>query len=67
MVELSPDAILVESGGSIVYLNDAAVKLLGAKSPEMMRGRSLLSLIVPEQRDDLAVALRALVAGAETP
>ncbi len=65
LVELCPDAILVEADGCIAYANDAALGLLQADSAQALLGRQLLPLIEPPQRDHLAAALCALVPGGE--
>jgi PAS domain S-box-containing protein len=45
LVELSPDAILVEAAEGIVYCNAAALRLLGARRVEDVTGRSLISFL----------------------
>jgi PAS domain S-box-containing protein len=50
LVEASPDAISVQSGGLIVYANDAAVRLLGAKRAEEVVGRPVLDFIHPDSQ-----------------
>jgi PAS domain S-box-containing protein len=48
LVELVPNAIWVERGGRITFVNRACVQILGAESPEQLLGRSPLELIHPE-------------------
>ena len=48
LVELSPVAIAVHSGGKIVYANAAAAKLLGTSEPSELIDRPILSLVHPE-------------------
>jgi len=43
LVELSPDAVLVSSGGAIVFANEAAVRLAGTK--DGLLGRAVSSLL----------------------
>lgn len=45
MVEISPEPIIVHSGGILTFLNRAALKLIGADSQEEMIGRSIFDLI----------------------
>jgi PAS domain S-box-containing protein len=45
LVDLSPDAIAVQSGGKLAYLNAAGLKLLGATCPEEILERSILDFI----------------------
>ena len=48
LIEQSPNAILIDVGGQIVYVNNAAVCLFGAASPADMLGRSRLEFIHPD-------------------
>ena len=47
LVDLSPEAIVVHAGGTIVYVNEATVALLLAASREALIGRSLLDFVPP--------------------
>jgi PAS domain S-box-containing protein len=51
LVELSPDAIFIHGGSRFVFTNPAAVRLLGATTPEELYGREPLDFIHPDQRD----------------
>ncbi len=51
LVNHSPDAIGVYVENKIVFVNDAAVKLLGAKSKEEILGQSPMSFVHPDSRD----------------
>ena len=48
IVELSPDAILIESSGYIVFANDAARKLFRETEQQTLLGRPLLELAADE-------------------
>lgn len=48
LVELSPDALMIESGRKIEFMNAAGLKLFGATAPEQMAGRPLGDLIPDE-------------------
>jgi PAS domain S-box-containing protein len=50
LVELSPEGIGVERDDKIVFLNTAATKMLGAKNPEELIGRSILDFVHPDYR-----------------
>ena len=54
LVELSPDAIFIQSEGKIVFMNSAGAKLLGADSPEQLLGKSVISLVHPDYREIVA-------------
>jgi len=50
LVELSPDALFVQSDGKIVFINSAGVKLFGASDAAELVGRLTLELVHPEDR-----------------
>lgn len=50
MVDLSPEAIAVLSDGKIVFVNNAAAKLIGLNSPAEMIGKPLLDYMHPDSR-----------------
>jgi len=50
LVELSPEGIGVERDDKIVFINTAATKMLGAKNPEELIGRSILDFVHPDYR-----------------
>jgi PAS domain S-box-containing protein len=66
-VDLSPDAILVESNGAIVYANAAALKLVAAAAPAALLGRPIADLVPAEARAALAARLAALREGDRMP
>jgi PAS domain S-box-containing protein len=47
LVESAADGIHVNRGGKIVFVNSALVRMLGAKSPDELLGRSPLDLVHP--------------------
>lgn len=51
LVELSPDAVAVHSEGKIVFVNPAAVKLMGATKPEDLIGKPAIDMVHPDYRD----------------
>ncbi len=51
LVELSPDPIFVHSEGKIVFVNSAALRLFGAKTPEEIIGKSALDFVHPDYRE----------------
>ncbi|MFQ6044856.1 MAG: PAS domain-containing protein, partial [Gemmatimonadales bacterium] len=50
LVELSPDTIAVHQDGKIVYVNAAAVRLMGAESAEQLVGTPALDRVHPDDR-----------------
>jgi len=53
LVDLSPEAIVVHANGTIVYVNEATVRLLAAPSREALIGRSFLEFVPPEYKPDV--------------
>ncbi|MGD1046814.1 MAG: PAS domain S-box protein [Bacteroidota bacterium] len=53
LVEFSPDAIAVHSEGKIVYVNSAAIILLGANNASELIGKPFLDIIHPDYRDSI--------------
>ncbi|MGH9880697.1 MAG: PAS domain S-box protein, partial [Pyrinomonadaceae bacterium] len=51
LVELSPEAIVVHSGGKFVYANAAALRLWGATRAEDLLGKSILEVVHPDYRE----------------
>ncbi|MFD3704851.1 diguanylate cyclase domain-containing protein [Nocardia sp. NPDC058658] len=48
LVEHTPDAICVHESGTIVYVNPAMVRLLGARSAEELLGLSITTFVHPD-------------------
>ncbi|MCU7490340.1 MAG: PAS domain S-box protein [Ignavibacteria bacterium] len=62
MIELSPYAILVHSGGKSIYCNEAAVKLVGAKSREDVVGEVPMKFVHPDYHKAQAERIRYMMA-----
>jgi two-component system cell cycle sensor histidine kinase/response regulator CckA len=60
MIELSPDAILVHAGGRIVFVNEAAVRLLGATSRDEIVGQPALAFVHPDYQSLVGERLEVL-------
>jgi len=58
LVEVSPDAIAVHSDGKLVYVNPAAVRLLGATSPGELVNKPILEIVHPDDRAWVAERVR---------
>ncbi|MDX1814964.1 MAG: ATP-binding protein, partial [Thermodesulfobacteriota bacterium] len=50
LVELSPEAIYIQQGGKIEFINSAGVGLFGASKPKDILGKPILDLLHPENR-----------------
>ena len=51
LVEFSPDAIAVHSDGLFVYVNPAAVALLGAHDVSQLLGKSFIDIVHPASKE----------------
>jgi PAS domain S-box-containing protein len=51
LVELSPEAIYIHTGGILVFANAAGARLLGAERPEDIYGRKALDFVHPDYRE----------------
>lgn len=60
LVEVSPDAIVVQSRGRYVYVNPAAVRLWGASSADQLLGRPMLDVVHPDYRDLVRQRIQAI-------
>lgn len=54
LAELSPEAIIVQSEGCVVYANPAAATLVGAANAEALLGRPVVDFVDPEYRDNFS-------------
>lgn len=63
LLDISPNAITVHSEGKFLYLNKAAMKLLGAYSPEELIGKSIFDVISPEYHDTAKIRLKNAMEG----
>jgi diguanylate cyclase (GGDEF)-like protein/PAS domain S-box-containing protein len=48
LIEWTPEPVAVHRGGKLIYANPAALKMVGAKSPADLIGKSPLELIHPD-------------------
>jgi diguanylate cyclase (GGDEF)-like protein/PAS domain S-box-containing protein len=60
LVELSPEAIVVQSGDRIVYANPAVAKLFGAESVGALLGLAVADFVHPDHRENFLVRERLL-------
>ncbi|MFC6014434.1 diguanylate cyclase domain-containing protein [Nocardia lasii] len=68
LVEHTPDAICVHESGTIVYVNPAMVRLLGARSPEQLLGLSITVFVHPDSVGPMLERIQHLTAeGSASP
>jgi PAS domain S-box-containing protein len=67
LVEHSPDAIMVQSDETIIFVNAAGIRLLGAASEEEVLGRSIFDFVHPDSVALVKERHGLLEAGADLP
>ena len=67
LVELSPDAIFVNRGGRVEFVNQAALSLFGAEHAGQLVGRPALDLFHPDFHALVRERIRALLTGTRVP
>ncbi|MBI2752922.1 MAG: EAL domain-containing protein [Betaproteobacteria bacterium] len=67
IIDLCPDAILIESGMRLTFANQAAARLLGVSIPEQLVGRNLLDLVIADSRPALRKLTSHPAGSAERP
>src|ERR1700690_667621 len=60
LVELSPDAIFIQSEGRIVYINAAGARLFGAEDRTQLLGKQVLEIIHPDYLEIVGGRMRQL-------
>jgi PAS domain S-box-containing protein len=61
LIENSPEAIIVQTEGKLVYVNPSAARLFGADSPEDLTGLHALDLFPPEYHEIVRERIRILL------
>jgi PAS domain S-box-containing protein len=67
LVDLSPDGILVSRDNRIVFVNPAAMRLLGAESPDQILGQPPLRFFSPDRHAHVRERFRQLQMGKAIP
>ena len=66
LVEMSPNAIFIQSEGKFAFMNKAGLGLFGASSPEEMLGKDILNFIHPNHRAIVLQRMQKLREGNES-
>jgi PAS domain S-box-containing protein len=66
LVEISPDAIAVHCEGKIVFVNPAAVRLLGATSHDELLGKHVIEIVHPDEREMVKQRIAEMLEGRES-
>lgn len=67
LVRYLPEAVQISCDGIIVYANDAAIRLFGAKSPADLIGRRVDDFVPAVERDRIAARRRKLLQTGAVP
>ncbi len=67
LVELSPDAILIQCQGEIQFINSAGVKLFGAVHPTELVGKLLIEFVHPGDRAAVRERMQQINLGNAVP
>ena len=62
LVELSREAVLLHSEGTLVFVSEKAAVLFGAGSPEQLLGKPFLDFVHPDDRDTVTRRIGTLAA-----
>ena len=63
LVEWTPEASVVHRDGRIVYVNPAALRLIGASGPGQLVGQPVITMIHPDCRAEQLEWVRCVIAG----
>jgi PAS domain S-box-containing protein len=66
LVEASPEAVAVHRDGTLLYVNAAGVRLIGARRAEDLLGRSIFDFVHPDYRAAVAARVTQVQRGGET-
>jgi PAS domain S-box-containing protein len=66
LIEHAPDAIWVNDGKKLLYVNSASVRMLGYDSIDELLTRSAFDIIHPSDHDSLRERIRAIISGNKT-
>jgi PAS domain S-box-containing protein len=67
LVEISPDAVILHRDGKIIYVNPAAIRLLGARHEGDIMGKNVLDFVHPNYRDAVRTNIKKDLTGENTP
>ncbi len=66
-VELSPDALFVQSGGRFAFINKAGARLLGGRDASDFLGKPILDIVHPDYHELVQARINRLLHGEEVP
>jgi PAS domain S-box-containing protein len=66
LVEISPDAVIIHQQGKIIFMNPAALNLLGVSHSDQIIGKPVLELIQPDFREVVKINIERDLEGTTT-
>lgn len=66
LIELSPDAVVVHSGQKIIFANNAATRLLGARSINEIVGKNTIDFVHPDSLELVKKRIEKMITVGET-
>lgn len=66
VVDISPDAIIIYCGGKIVFVNPAAVQLVGALNQNELLGKPVIEFVHPDEREFISKHVLEIVKNEKT-
>jgi len=63
LVEMSPDVIGIHQDGKIVFMNSSGARILGAKSPDELLGKSIQEVLHSDYRQIVTERLQRMLKG----
>jgi len=67
LVNISPDGVIIHQQGKIIFLNPAALNMLGASHSDKLTGKNILDLIHPDFREAVRKNMEKDLQGNITP
>ena len=61
VIDVSPDAIIIHCGGKIVFVNPAAVELVGALNQNELLGKPVIEFVHPDEREFISKHILEIV------
>lgn len=65
LIDTSPYAVAVHQDGKVVFANRAGARLVGARSPDELKGKAIWEVLHPDSREAARARIDAMVAGTQ--